>query len=240
MAGGTSSTKRFLPRPSAGWAVVVTAAVTAATAGIGLAPGSASAAPAGTTAASAGGAPCTRAVTFTTEIQWGGPDAPWHPDSDLTLLVSNRHDVIAGDAIPVGTQITWSGPAGNASIVFFGEGDFSGSAQFPNEGPVAYRGIRKQDSPYAGASNCDEATTYASQIQWGGLDAPWHADDDLTLLISNRRDIVASGTVQNGTQLSWSGPNGKASITFNGEQFWGGAQFPDEGPVGYRGTVAAG
>jgi hypothetical protein len=39
--------------------------------------------------------------------------------------------------------VTWSGPAGNGTVTFFDDGKtFTGSAQFPNEGPVGYRGSR--------------------------------------------------------------------------------------------------
>ena len=84
-------------------------------------------------------------ATYRTQIQWGGPDAEWHDDTDLTISVNNRNAVIPGNGRPkTGTQISWAGPQGNASITFFDDGArFSGAAQFPNEGPVGYRGQAK-------------------------------------------------------------------------------------------------
>ncbi|MCP2272691.1 hypothetical protein [Actinokineospora diospyrosa] len=39
--------------------------------------------------------------------------------------------------------MTWSGPKGNATVTFFDNGaTFQGTAQFPNEGPIGYRGER--------------------------------------------------------------------------------------------------
>jgi OAA-family lectin sugar binding domain len=82
--------------------------------------------------------------------------------------------------------------------------------------------------------------TYATKIQWGGLDAEWHDDHDLTISIGNRNQVVpSSGRPPTGTTVSWSGPNGSGSVTFfdDGQVFSGTAQFPGEGPVGYRGTA---
>lgn len=81
---------------------------------------------------------------------------------------------------------------------------------------------------------------YRTQIQWGGPDAEWHDDADLTVQLSNRKDVVpSSGTASVGTTVTWSGPNGNGSITFfnDANAFMGYAQFPDEGPVGYRGQL---
>ncbi|MGH3942813.1 MAG: hypothetical protein ACRDTG_30165 [Pseudonocardiaceae bacterium] len=79
---------------------------------------------------------------YKTQIQWGGPDADWHDDTDLTITISNRKAVVPDGGRPAtGTQVSWSGPEGNASITFFDNGSrFQGTAQFPTEGPVGYRG----------------------------------------------------------------------------------------------------
>lgn len=81
-------------------------------------------------------------ATYQTQIQWGGPDAGWHEDADLTIVISNRNPVVPDGSLPAtGTQVSWAGPEGNASITFFDDGSrFQGAAQFPNEGPVGYRG----------------------------------------------------------------------------------------------------
>ncbi|MFI6521806.1 hypothetical protein ACIBF1_40070 [Spirillospora sp. NPDC050679] len=81
-------------------------------------------------------------ATYHTEIQWGGPDAAWHADHDLEITIANRGKVVPADGRPAtGTTVTWSGPQGNGTVTFFDEGaTFSGTAQFPNEGPVGYRG----------------------------------------------------------------------------------------------------
>ncbi|WP_369213709.1 hypothetical protein [Streptomyces flavofungini] len=54
-----------------------------------------------------------------------------------------RWDVIPGHGNPPeGSTVTWSSPnAGNGSVTFYDNGSrFEGTAQFPNEGPVGYRG----------------------------------------------------------------------------------------------------
>ncbi len=82
--------------------------------------------------------------------------------------------------------------------------------------------------------------TYSTQIQWGGPKGDWHDDADLTIEIDNRKQVVpATGTPATGTHVSWSGPNGKADIAFFNDAyaFEGTAQFPGEGPVGYRGKL---
>lgn len=80
-------------------------------------------------------------ATYATEIQWGGVNAPWHADADLEITICNRHDVVPSKGAPAnGTQVSWSGTQGSAAITFFEDGSFSGSAVFPGEGPVGYRG----------------------------------------------------------------------------------------------------
>lgn len=76
---------------------------------------------------------------YSTEIGTGG--GGWTPDKDLELSIKNRQEVVGSGGPATGTTVTWSGPHGNGSVTFFDGGQsFSGSAQFPNEGPVGYRG----------------------------------------------------------------------------------------------------
>ncbi|MFC4015114.1 hypothetical protein ACFOY2_48420 [Nonomuraea purpurea] len=80
-------------------------------------------------------------ATYQTEIHTGG--GGWQRDEPLTLSIRNRDDVIPEDGRPpTGATVTWSTPrAGSGSVTFFDEGTrFEGTAQFPNEGPVGYRG----------------------------------------------------------------------------------------------------
>ncbi|MGB6161935.1 MAG: hypothetical protein WCF33_18155 [Pseudonocardiaceae bacterium] len=80
-------------------------------------------------------------ATYNTEIQWGGQDAPWNKDEDLQLSIANRNEVIPDDGPPPpGTQVSWSGSNGGGNVTFFEGGNFQGTAQFPGEGPVGYRG----------------------------------------------------------------------------------------------------
>ncbi|HEY0640217.1 MAG TPA: hypothetical protein VGD67_21515 [Pseudonocardiaceae bacterium] len=80
-------------------------------------------------------------ATYTTEIQWGGPNAPWHQDHDLQIVIGNREQVVGDGPPATGTSVTWSGPNGNGTVTFYDDGKtFSGNAQFPSEGPVGYRG----------------------------------------------------------------------------------------------------
>lgn len=78
---------------------------------------------------------------YDTEIHTGG--GGWQADSALSLSIHNRGDVVPADSPPsTGTTVTWSSPdAGNGSVTFFDDGSrFEGTAQFPSEGPVGYRG----------------------------------------------------------------------------------------------------
>lgn len=79
---------------------------------------------------------------YRSQIQWGGSNADWHGDAELTVVINNRNSVVPDSGRPAtGTQVSWAGPAGNGSITFFDDGArFQGAAQFPNEGPVGYRG----------------------------------------------------------------------------------------------------
>lgn len=79
-------------------------------------------------------------ATYDTEIHTGG--GGWQQDQPLTLSIANRNEVVPEDAPPAtGTTVTWSGDAGNGSVTFFDGGSrFEGTAQFPDEGPVGYRG----------------------------------------------------------------------------------------------------
>ncbi len=81
-------------------------------------------------------------ATYQTEISTGG--GGWQPDEPLQLSIANRGDVVPADGAPsTGTTVTWSSDAGNASVTFFDSGSsFQGTAQFPGEGPVGYRGTQ--------------------------------------------------------------------------------------------------
>ncbi|MEU4443702.1 hypothetical protein AB0K14_20185 [Actinosynnema sp. NPDC050801] len=78
-------------------------------------------------------------ATYKTEIGTGGG---WQPDADLTVHITNRKDVVPDGGRPsTGTTVTWSGEQGDGSVTFFDSGSaFQGTAQFPGEGPVGYRG----------------------------------------------------------------------------------------------------
>ena len=84
-------------------------------------------------------------ATYKTQIQFGGPNAQWHDDADLVIEIKNRKSVVPASGKPAtGTQVSWSGSEGNGSITFFNDANaFLGSAQFPGEGPVGYRGQLK-------------------------------------------------------------------------------------------------
>jgi OAA-family lectin sugar binding domain len=81
-------------------------------------------------------------ATYETEIHTGG--GGWQPDEPLSLSLANRSDVVPENGAPAtGTTVTWSSDAGNGSVTFFDNGNnFQGTAQFPGEGPVGYRGKR--------------------------------------------------------------------------------------------------
>lgn len=84
------------------------------------------------------------AAIYETQIQYGGPDAEWHDDEDLIIVLKNRKDIIPTCKYPAtGTTVSWYSENGNGSITFFAEKEFRGSAQFPGEGPVGYRGKLK-------------------------------------------------------------------------------------------------
>ncbi|MGW4426454.1 hypothetical protein [Streptosporangium sp. NPDC004631] len=77
---------------------------------------------------------------YDTEIYTGG--GGWQEDQPLELSLTNRNAVVPQDGRPsTGTTVTWSSDDGNGSVTFFDNGDrFEGSARFPDEGPVGYRG----------------------------------------------------------------------------------------------------
>lgn len=80
-------------------------------------------------------------ATYDTEIHTGG--GGWQQDKPLVLSIANRGQVVPDGGRPqAGTTVTWNSPhAGNGSVTFFDGGSrFEGTAQFPNEGPVGYRG----------------------------------------------------------------------------------------------------
>jgi hypothetical protein len=81
-------------------------------------------------------------ATYSTEISTGG--GGWQPDAPLKLSIVNRNQVVPESGAPsTGTTVTWSGDAGKGSVTFFdGGSNFQGTAQFPGEGPVGYRGTR--------------------------------------------------------------------------------------------------
>ncbi|MEW9550367.1 hypothetical protein [Nonomuraea sp. NPDC050783] len=85
-------------------------------------------------------------ATYKTQIQWGGPNAEWHDDADLIIVIQNRDGVMPQNGVPsTGTQISWASVQGNGSVTFFEDGNrFAGSAQFKGEGPVGYRGTLKR------------------------------------------------------------------------------------------------
>jgi|GEM_PF-2286976 hypothetical protein len=84
------------------------------------------------------------AAVYSTQIQYGGPDAAWHDDADLLIVLKNRNNVIPACKFPdTGTTVSWYSEKGNGSITFYGEKEFRGTAQFPGEGPVGYRGVLK-------------------------------------------------------------------------------------------------
>ncbi|MEE1738760.1 hypothetical protein [Streptomyces sp. BE147] len=79
--------------------------------------------------------------------------------------------------------------------------------------------------------------TYETEIHTGG--GGWQPDEPLTLSLANRGEVVPEdGAPSTGTTVTWSSDAGNGSVTFfdDGSSFQGAAQFPGEGPVGYRGT----
>ncbi|MFD0883826.1 hypothetical protein ACFQ08_04550 [Streptosporangium algeriense] len=77
---------------------------------------------------------------YNTEIHTGG--GGWQQDTPLTLSIVNRGQVVGDGRPATGTTVTWSSDnAGNGSVTFFDDGTrFEGTARFPGEGPVGYRG----------------------------------------------------------------------------------------------------
>ncbi|MFK0290494.1 hypothetical protein ACIQU6_08445 [Streptomyces sp. NPDC090442] len=79
-------------------------------------------------------------ATYDTEIHTEG--GGWQTDAPLSIKIRNRDHIVPEDGRPAeGTSVTWSSEAGNGSVTFFDDGSrFAGTAQFPDEGPVGYRG----------------------------------------------------------------------------------------------------
>jgi hypothetical protein len=79
---------------------------------------------------------------YNTEIHTGG--GGWQSDQPLSISISSRSQVVPPAEPPSeGTTVTWSTPdVGKGSVTFFDHGTrFEGTAQFPGEGPVEYRGV---------------------------------------------------------------------------------------------------
>ncbi|MFD7596996.1 hypothetical protein ACFV6D_28690 [Kitasatospora sp. NPDC059812] len=84
--------------------------------------------------------------TYDTEIATGS--GGWQDDQPLTLHIAHRSDTVGADETPdTGTTVTWNSPnSGSGAITFFDDGSrFQGTAQFPDEGPVEYRGTLASD-----------------------------------------------------------------------------------------------
>ncbi|WP_331769649.1 hypothetical protein OG948_38545 (plasmid) [Embleya sp. NBC_00888] len=84
-------------------------------------------------------------ATYQTEIQ-SGSEGGWEPGDDVSLASMNRSAIAPGNGgIPAtGTTVNWNSPQGEANVTFFDSGTrFEGTTQFPNEGPVGYRGTLK-------------------------------------------------------------------------------------------------
>lgn len=81
-------------------------------------------------------------ATYNTEIGTGG--GGWQRDQQLIISIHNRNDVVPADGAPsTGTTVSWTSDRGNGTVTFFdGGSNFQGTAQFPGEGPVGYRGQR--------------------------------------------------------------------------------------------------
>ncbi|WP_411121089.1 hypothetical protein [Streptomyces sp. x-19] len=84
--------------------------------------------------------------------------AGWRSDAPLSLSIGNRDGVVPGDGRPAeGGSVTWSGDAGKGSVTFFDNGGrFEGTAQFPDEGPVA-TGARSRTDPAPRATHRAQA-----------------------------------------------------------------------------------
>lgn len=75
-------------------------------------------------------------ATFRTEQSWGDLKQ-WHSAPDL------RIDVIDGDGSEI-TTLSWKRHDGSEGSISFQDGQtgFLGYYRKPNEGPIAYRGVR--------------------------------------------------------------------------------------------------
>jgi OAA-family lectin sugar binding domain len=88
------------------------------------------------------------------------------PDADLVALISNRRTIVDHTTAPAATRVTWTGPGGNATITFTAANGFTGTAQFPGEGPVGYRGTFFSARP----------ETVWVWVAVDGVGAAWRAD----------------------------------------------------------------
>ena len=95
------------------------------------------------------------------------------------------------------------------------------------------------------------ATYKKTQISWDVSGEKWKKGPELMLQIATRPGngpgrayvvIPDTGVPSEGTQVSWSCPDGKGSITFfdKGKSFHGGFQYEGLKPVRYRSQVESG
>lgn len=126
---------------------------------------------------------------YSTENQWGGSSAPWHPGGMWVLGSRATQNLIAANLVSTDGGQTFDGSL--STITYVGEG------------PIGFR------ATYIGNNQ------YTTENQWGGSSAPWHPGGMWTIgarsnqLVTNLNVSSPDGIILSGTNTySGEGPIG--------------------------------
>jgi hypothetical protein len=130
-------------------------------------------------------------AVYTVQNQWGGDSAPWHQGGAFVLGGRSGQN-------PVSVQISSSDDGKT----------FTGQMTYAGEGPIGFRGTQVMQN------------NYTVEVQWGGDQAPWHADG--TWIIGAR---CPQAVVKVQVESNDGGQTLNGTMTYAGE-----------GPIGFKGA----
>ena len=198
--------------------------------------------------------------TYTVENQWGGSSAPWHPGGTWVIGCRLNQNVVAinvtssdgGNSLNGTMTYAGEGPIGFKSALADGgiytvENQWGGSSAPWNPGGTWVIGARAGQNVVAinvtssdGGNNLNGTMTYAGEgpigfrgalfgsnnytveNQWGGSSAPWHPGGIWLIGCRQGQNVVAIDVTS-----SDGGNNLNGTMT-----------YANEGPIGFRGTLA--
>lgn len=128
--------------------------------------------------------------TYSVEVRWGGPSAPWNPGGIWVLSGRCNQNVVSMDIK--------SKDNGKS---------FEGTMTYEGEGPIGFKGTQISYN------------NYEVYNQWGGSSAPWHRGGDMIIgCRENQRVVQLNFTSKNGENLTGEMIyNGEGSIGFKAQ-----------------------